>query len=197
MPASSTTRMQRPMMSLRRIAGNFRTKIVQAERKSKRSLRFCRGAAYLGGASARQSVQAERKSKRSLRFCRGAAYLSGACSRKACKPSAKANEVCGFAEAAPVWAGLRPARSAVRVVGDTRNGGRDTNASRSARNAVGRGCPAAFPCRFLCSGTQMRRTATLFCEFSVFFLRFWKKELLLHSGKSYTTSSCRIPQARN
>ena len=168
MPASSTTRMQRPMMSLRRIAGNFRTKIVQAERKSKRS----------------------------LRFCRGAAYLSGACSRKACKPSAKANEVCGFAEAAPVWAGLRPARSAVRSSGTPEWRARYER-SRSARNAVGRGGPAAFPCRFLCSGTQMRRTATLFCEFSVFFLRFWKKELLLHSGKSYTTSSCRIPQARN
>ena len=32
-------------------------------------------------------VQAECKSKRSLRFCRGAAYLSGARPRKVCKPS--------------------------------------------------------------------------------------------------------------
>jgi len=62
---------------------------VQAERKSKRSLRICRGAAYLSGACPRKVVQAERTSKRSLQICRGAAYLSGACPRKACKPSAK------------------------------------------------------------------------------------------------------------
>ena len=37
-------------------------------------------------------VQAERKSKRSLRFCRGAAYLSGgSSSAKSCKSSVKAN----------------------------------------------------------------------------------------------------------
>ena len=38
---------------------------------------FCRGAACLSGMQSRKVVQAERKSKRSLRFCRGAACLSG------------------------------------------------------------------------------------------------------------------------
>ena len=42
-------------------------------------------------------VQAERKSKRSLRFCRGAACLSGSNPAKLCEPSAKANRV-HFAE---------------------------------------------------------------------------------------------------
>ncbi len=88
------------------------TKIVQAECKSKRSLRFCRGAAYPSGGSSPQSVhaecksklvrgfaeaqpiraearppqsvQAECKSKRSLRFCRGAAYPSGGSSSAKC-----------------------------------------------------------------------------------------------------------------
>ena len=155
-------------MSLRRIAGNFRTKIVQAERKSKRS----------------------------LRFCRGAAYLSGACSRKACKPSAKANEVCGFAEAPPVWAGLRPARSAVRLSGTPEWRARYER-SRSARNAVGAGVRLLSLVVSSVPGRRCAARRLFFCEFSVFFLRFWKKELLLHSGKSYTTSSCRIPQARN
>ncbi len=65
MPASSTTRMQRPMMSLRRRAGNCRTKIVQAERKSTRSLRFCRGGACLSGglSSAKRASRAQKQTK--------------------------------------------------------------------------------------------------------------------------------------
>ena len=58
---------------------------------------FCRGAACLSGMQSRKVVQAERKSKRSLRFCRGAACLSGGNPAKLCKPSAKANRV-HFAE---------------------------------------------------------------------------------------------------
>ena len=59
------------------------TKIVQAECKSKRSLRFCRGAAYPSGGSSPQSVHAECKSKL----------------------------VRGFAEAQPIRAEARPPQS--------------------------------------------------------------------------------------
>ena len=52
-----------PDCSVLRFSPFRETKIVQAERKSKRRLRICRGAAYLGREA---KVQAERKSKRSF-----------------------------------------------------------------------------------------------------------------------------------
>ena len=63
------------------------TKIVQAECKSKRSLRFCRGAAYLSGGSSSAKCASRVQKQTCSRFCRGAAYLSGRLVlRKVCMP---------------------------------------------------------------------------------------------------------------
>ena len=48
---------------------------MQAERRGKTPLWFCRGAAYLHEAKHIKIVQAERRGKTPLWFCRGAAYL--------------------------------------------------------------------------------------------------------------------------
>ena len=67
-------------------------KVVQAEGRTKFIWVLPRRCLSKRRLVLRKVVQAERKSKRSLRFCRGAAYLSGGLSSaKSCKPSAKAN----------------------------------------------------------------------------------------------------------
>ena len=147
-------------------------------------------------------VQAERKSKRSLRFCRGAAYLGGASARKACKPSAKANEVCGFAEVPPVWAGLRPAKRASRAQKQTKfavlprcrlsgqglgpheapcgrrghpNGGRDTNAPVSLGTPWGAGVRLLSLVVSSVPGRRCAARRLFFANFPFSFCAFGKK----------------------
>ena len=68
-------------MSLRRIAGEFSNKDSASRAQKQTKFAVLPRRRLSGRGFGPQSVQAERKSKRSLRFCRGGACLGGASAR--------------------------------------------------------------------------------------------------------------------